>query len=132
MSRRFSVAAATYGSPDMDLWHMNWRARLIRFRLSYDSETEGEGGDAEESGSWGGTGGGGDGWGGGMGGGGWGGGDFGGMPGLGGGLFEGCTEGKEEVCDDIRNSVFGDDTSGQGMFEGGSVGGFDLEDLILH
>ncbi len=31
---RLSFAAADYLSPDMDLWHMNWRSRLIRFRMT--------------------------------------------------------------------------------------------------
>jgi hypothetical protein len=47
---RVSFAAAEYYSPNTDLWHMNWRARLIRFRLSYD---ESEGGGRSEDGPFG-------------------------------------------------------------------------------
>ena len=35
---RISFAAADFLSPDMDLWHMNWRSRLIRFRLGGGEE----------------------------------------------------------------------------------------------
>jgi Flp pilus assembly protein TadG len=33
---RISFAAAEFLSPDMDLWHMTWRSRLIRFRTGGD------------------------------------------------------------------------------------------------
>jgi hypothetical protein len=30
---RLAFASADFLSPDMDLWHMNWRSRLVRFRM---------------------------------------------------------------------------------------------------
>ena len=35
---RISFAAADFSSEDEDLWHMNWRSRLIRFRLPASGE----------------------------------------------------------------------------------------------
>jgi hypothetical protein len=44
---RLSFAGADFSSPDMDLWHMDWRSRLIRFRAPSDgsSATGGCGGE---------------------------------------------------------------------------------------
>jgi len=39
---RIGFAAADFFSADMDLWHMNWKSRLIRFR----KPTNGDGGDS--------------------------------------------------------------------------------------
>ena len=100
--QRFSVAAAEYYSPNDDMWHLNWTARLIRFRLSYDESESGEGGDSGGGAS----------------------GDF------GGGSFDtGCMQGFfDGECDQI-NSKLG---SGIGSsFDLGELGG-DIEDLIAH
>ncbi len=132
---RVSVAAAEYYSPHNDLWHIDWTARLIRFRFSYDTEgTTGEGGGGSEGYGGGGSGGfGGGGSGGGMGG------------GFGQDMFSQCMPGLEEECGEVQGALGlgengggmeglmgGGSGGGMGGLMGGGAGGGMTEDLILH
>lgn len=114
---RVSVAAAEYYSPHEDLWHIDWTARLIRFRFSYD--TEGEGGQ-----------------GGAYGGGGFGGGGGGMGSGFGQEMFSQCMPQLNDECEEVQGAlgIGGEggmgDLMGDGM--GGGFGADMAEDLILH
>lgn len=116
--QRFSVAAAEYYSPNNDMWHLNWTARLIRFRMSYDdADGEQSGGGDSGDGASGNAGGSGDGF-----------------------LDCGTTEFGE--CGKIQGIMgsSGEDFAGnleseEGLSELGSSsegGGFDVENLIAH